>query len=153
MKAIVVAVGFILICLGGCRPTSAEPTLSELKSKAVSALKRGEIDTAITLFLEVTTRDPDDFVSLTGLAGVYSDHKKDFGRAVSLFERAIKINPQYDMAHLGLATTFVAMGNNAAAIRQFKRTAEVTTKPMLKNACRQYIQILEEKRGTPEKKQ
>ncbi len=71
--------------------------LSESFRKGVEILKEGRTDEAQIIFSALTILKPDGFGAYFNLGVVYAK-KRDFDRAISMFERAIRINPEHTIA-------------------------------------------------------
>lgn len=71
--------------------------LSESFRKGVDILKEGRTDEAQIIFSALTILKPDGFGAFFNLGVVYAK-KRDYDRAISMFERAIRINPAHTIA-------------------------------------------------------
>ncbi|HNX60162.1 MAG TPA: tetratricopeptide repeat protein, partial [Spirochaetota bacterium] len=71
--------------------------LSESFRKGVDILKEGRTDEAQIIFSALTILKPDGFGAFFNLGVVYAK-KRDYDRAISMFERAIRINPAHAIA-------------------------------------------------------
>jgi tetratricopeptide (TPR) repeat protein len=57
--------------------------------------------------------------------GNYRLEDGQYDRAIEEFSRALEKNPEHPGAHLGLAVTFMQMGDNEKSLEEFNRTIEL----------------------------
>ncbi|HEY1405062.1 MAG TPA: tetratricopeptide repeat protein [Spirochaetota bacterium] len=77
--------------------SSRSDELSESFRAGVDFLKEGRTAEAETIFSALTILKPDGFGAYFNLGVVYAK-KRDFDRAITMFERAIRINPNHEIA-------------------------------------------------------
>jgi tetratricopeptide (TPR) repeat protein len=85
--------------------------------------QRGRLDEAIEQFSRSVALKP-QADNLTNLGNAYGS-KGDFARAADAFERAIKVQPDYPMAHFNLAMLRYKQGDLEAARQHFESAARL----------------------------
>jgi tetratricopeptide (TPR) repeat protein len=117
----------------GSRASAGSPPLSAVGSgrssvpttvqAANQAISRGEFERAERIYEGILATDPNDSQTLTGLGDVLRLRTDPWG-AIEAYERAIKINPSYLPAQLGLADTQWSQGDQAGAGRSYRRIVD-----------------------------
>jgi len=85
----------------------------------MDAVRKGDFDRAERIYQAILTSHPGDSQALAGLGDVLR-MRHDLGGAIDAYTRAIKSNPSYVPAVVGLADTQWAQGNHADAARTYK---------------------------------
>ncbi len=107
-------------------PPAAEPARSSVPSTmqaAAQAINRGDFERAERIYQGILATTPNDSQALTGLGDVLRLRTDPWG-AIDAYERAIKINPSYFPAQLGLADTQWSRGDQAGAARSYRRIVD-----------------------------
>ncbi len=99
------------------------PGLPTTAQAAAQAINRGEFERAERIYQGILATDPNDSQALTGLGDVLRLRTDPWG-AIDAYQRAIKINPSYLPAQLGLADTQWSRGDQAGAARTYKHIVD-----------------------------
>lgn len=83
-------------------------------------VRQKHLDEAATWFRKTLDRDPTNYAAWTSLGGLAAEH--DPQEAISLFRKAIEIEPTYESAHLNLATALAKTNRPREAVDE-ARTA------------------------------
>lgn len=101
-------------------------TADEIFKEGIELRNRGELNEAIERFhsvLELFPRQPQRAGIYAVLAGVYHD-KGDHDNAKKYFTFSLEINPNYELASLGLYVSLVKLGEDENAILEMQRFLE-----------------------------
>ena len=80
----------------------------------------GESDMAELVYDTIIEKYPHYIPALSNLASLYME-KEDYKKAIGLFKRMIKINPDYYRAYLGLGICFDKLNKLTTAVRFYKK--------------------------------
>jgi tetratricopeptide (TPR) repeat protein len=116
-----------------------EATVYEKRAKAYAA--KGEHEQAIKDFYEVLDRDQESAQAWTGL-GISSTQTKEFAVALSAFQKALRLNPNYTEAYYWRAEMFKAQGEKDNASADFKKYLENGNDAMLKESAQAALKEL-----------
>lgn len=104
---------------GGDPARTTPASGSDPLQAAMDAVRKGDFDRAERIYQAILTSHPGDSQALAGLGDVLR-MRHDLGGAIDAYTRAIKSNPSYVPAVVGLADTQWAQGNHADAARTYK---------------------------------
>lgn len=94
------------------------------------AAGNGELPQAVTFFKQALAADPNNVLAAFDLGGAYED-LGDKDNAIALYEKTVKLRPDFSEAHNQLATLYLLHRNdNDRAIAHF-RTALLMPKPLV----------------------
>jgi tetratricopeptide (TPR) repeat protein len=113
---VITAALFLWLALQGVSPEGAQHMQA-----GVDAHKQGRFDVAIQEFQEATKSDPNLVEAFLDLGEVYLETRQ-YPAAVVALKRALKLNPEFDAAHLQLGYALLAEGYAEEAIPHFERT-------------------------------
>ncbi|MCX5706052.1 MAG: hypothetical protein NTZ92_08370 [Candidatus Omnitrophica bacterium] len=99
---------------------------------------------SIIFYEQALNENPNNHVALTALGSLYANVRGDFDKSIKLFEKAIKINDQYDLAHLGLGMDYASLGMIEEARLEFQTAMSVTKRKYVMDAARQALIGLEQ---------
>jgi tetratricopeptide (TPR) repeat protein len=117
-----------------------EATVYQKRAKAYAA--EGKHQEAINDFHQVLDRDQNSAEAWTGL-GISSTETKDYSVAEAAFRKALQLDPNYAEAYYWRARMSQAQGEKENAIADFKRFAEKSSDPKLKEAAQLALKELE----------
>jgi len=81
------------------------------RGNLANALKaQGKIEEALHEYERVLQANPKDAVVLYNLANLYRDHKKDLITAITLYEKAVDVQPRFYQAYLNLGLLYGRLG-------------------------------------------
>jgi predicted Zn finger-like uncharacterized protein len=104
---------------------------------------KGRHDKAMDLYGQAAEMEPDRAEPIAGKALVFFE-REQFVQAEAAFRQALKLNPRYGVAIMGLAETYRAQDKAEPAIQQFEKYLEVLPNGpdanVAKNALRQLKQ-------------
>jgi len=86
----------------------------------------GEADMAELVYDTIIEKNPCYIPALSNLASLYME-KEEYKKAISLFKRMLKINPDYYRAYLGLGICFDKLNKLTTAVRFYKKY--ISSKP------------------------
>ncbi len=92
--------------------------------RAQSAIDAKKYDDAVNLFLQVVTKDPQDFQAWTELGTVYLMQKKN-PEAENAYQKAIEIRPEFALANLNLGRVRVSDKKYEDAIGPLTKVTEL----------------------------
>ena len=87
---------------------------------ANQAIGRGEFERAERIYQGILATEPNDSQALTGLGDVLRLRTDPWG-AIEAYQHAIRVNPSYLPAQLGLADTQWSQGDQSGAARSYRR--------------------------------
>jgi tetratricopeptide (TPR) repeat protein len=90
---------------------------------AISDIKKGKYDNAISSLRSVVNDDPKDFYAWTQIGNAYF-LKKDFKNAEDAYSHAIAIRPAYVLASVNLGKLYLSQNENDKAIEILTKTVE-----------------------------
>ncbi len=91
---------------------------------AAQAERRGDLVRAERIYQGILATDPNESQALAGLGNVLRLRGDDPWGAIDAYQHAIRINPSYLPAQLGLADTQWARGDHAGAAQSYKRIVD-----------------------------
>ena len=94
---------------------------------------------SLIFYDEVLRQDPDNYVALTALGDLYANYRADIHKSIKFYERAIKINDKYDLAHLGLAIDYTSLKMYDEAKVEFQKALMVSKRAYVQEAARQAL--------------
>ena len=109
----------------GLAADRSQPNLHTVHGVALMQL--GRTDEAQKVFLEVHQLLPNDELVLHYL-GVIALQRREFEKAVSYFQKALKILPSYADAHNNLAAAYVEMGRLNDALPHLEQTTRLNAR-------------------------
>ena len=92
--------------------------------KAMAARREKHFDLAISLFLAIIEKDPNDFVSLTELGTLYFQSGKH-AEAESTYAKALKLKPDFMVALVNLGKLYLTLKQPEKAIPVFLTAARL----------------------------
>jgi tetratricopeptide (TPR) repeat protein len=101
----------------GEAPRSSGPSTIQAANQAVS---RGEFERAERIYQGILATEPNDSQALTGLGDVLRLRTDPWG-AIEAYQHAIRVNPSYLPAQLGLADTQWSQGDQSGAAKSYRR--------------------------------
>jgi tetratricopeptide (TPR) repeat protein len=111
-------------------------------------LIRHELDAAINAYQEFLNKEPSDSdlvpLAYSGMGSCY-EIKKDFNKAIELFENALKssIGSSFEAMNYGsIARVYEAMNNPVKAVEFYQKALGKTTEPLMKLYLKRRISIL-----------
>lgn len=107
----------------GIAPPASEPVHPSGPSTvqaANQAIGRGEFERAERIYQGILATEPNDSQALTGLGDVLRLRTDPWG-AIEAYQHAIRVNPSYLPAQLGLADTQWSQGDQSGAARSYRR--------------------------------
>ncbi len=91
---------------------------------AVQTFQRNQIwKESITVWIDVVSKNPEYAYGFFGL-GNSQHERKDYGRAIECFNRAIFLEPKFTKAYYNRGVSFYAAGNFQAASKDFLKTLQ-----------------------------
>ena len=102
---------------------------------------------SIIFYENALKKNPNDYVALTALGNLYANARGEIEKSMNLFEEAIKINDQYDLAHLGLGMDYASLGMLEEARFELHKAIRVSKRKYIQDAARQVLLSLEEEGG------
>lgn len=121
-------------------------TIQEMFKEGIGLRNNGQFDKAIAQFLfiiEEYPRDPKIAGVYSTLAGIYSD-LGDHARARVYFTKASELNPQSELASLGLYVSLVELGRDEDAIMELKRYLKDNSANLYRTTLLELIEGLEQ---------
>ena len=97
---------------------------------------------AIIFYEQVLKEDPNNYVALTALGDLYANVRADIHKSIGFYERAIKANDKYDLAHLGLGFDYVTLRMYDDARREFQKAMVISKRSYVREAARQALMSL-----------
>jgi tetratricopeptide (TPR) repeat protein len=107
----------------GIAPPAGEPVHPSGPSTvqaANQAIGRGEFERAERIYQGILATEPNDSQALTGLGDVLRLRTDPWG-AIEAYQHAMRVNPSYLPAQLGLADTQWSQGDQSGAARSYRR--------------------------------
>jgi tetratricopeptide (TPR) repeat protein len=101
-------------------------------------------ENSILFYEQALKENPNNYVALTALAGLYANVRADISKSIKLYEKAIEINDRYDLAHLGLGMDYATLGMNNEARQEFEKTIMLSKRKYVQQAARDAISMLGE---------
>lgn len=103
---------------------------AKLYEQGFRAAGNGELPQAVTFFKQALAADPNNVLAAFDLGGSYGE-LGDKDNAIALYEKTVKLRPDFSEAHNQLATLYLLHRNdNDRAITHF-RSALITPKPLV----------------------
>jgi len=90
---------------------------------ASQAISRGEFERAERIYQGILATEPNDSQALTALGDVLRLRTDPWG-AIEAYQHAMRINPSYLPAQLGLADTQWSQGDQSGAARSYRRIVD-----------------------------
>jgi len=107
------------------RLLGVKPDDSELqKMFAHASLQNNRMDEAIVQFERVLKQHPDDTEALSNLAVAYAQKGAMDDRAVSLFRRALELNPNNDLVWMMMGRVALSRRDEEEAVQCYQRAAQ-----------------------------
>ncbi len=101
------------------RAVAQSPPEAELRfSTGVMHLREGRVDLALEEFKRATKADPKNPYFQKGLGQAYAA-KRDWGRAIAAFRKALELNPYYVDVKNDLGYALIMSGDRAAGKQEF----------------------------------
>jgi len=94
---------------------------------------------SLIFYEEVLKQDPDNYVALTALGDLYANYRMDIHKSIKFYERAIKINDKYDLAHLGLAIDYAGLKMYDEARKEFQKVLMVSSRTYVQETAREAL--------------
>ena len=101
--------------------------VDEIFNSATQNHKKNDFKNAAHLYNQVLIKDPNHFGSIFHLGSIYL-LKKILIKAKQLFEKAVKIQPDYAEAHHNLGQSYKELGDVDKAIKCFQRAIKIQPK-------------------------
>jgi tetratricopeptide (TPR) repeat protein len=92
---------------------------NQLLRAAAQCIERRELATAAEIVRKVLAGDPNSFRAYN-LLGIYQTQTGQYEEARRSFEKAIELDPKYAPAHVNMGKVQVALGLDAAALKEFQ---------------------------------
>jgi Tfp pilus assembly protein PilF len=110
----------LVVCFGLDGPILAQsPPEAELRfSTGVMHLREGRVDLALEEFKRAVEADAKNPYFQKGLGQAYAA-KRDWGRAIAAFRKALELNPDYADAKNDLGYALIMSGNRTAGKQEF----------------------------------
>lgn len=106
-----------------------EPDHSDALNKAGVAYARlEEMEGAEICFVRAVLSDPHNAAALSNLGNIYLD-RGDNRRAIALYEKALKYEPDYHVAHNNLAAAYKRLGKIGKQVEHFKKSQKLRMRP------------------------
>jgi tetratricopeptide (TPR) repeat protein len=99
---------------------------------------------SITFYEQALKEKPIDYVALTALGSLYANVRGDYDKSIEFFEKAIEINDQYDLAHLGLGMDYASLGMIEEARLEFQAAMTVTKRQYVMDAAHEALISLQQ---------
>ena len=94
-------------------------------NKGLIAYKRGQLSVAKECYIKALRYNQELAQAYNNLGVIYLHHEKAYGTAHDNFQRALKVNPDYNEARYNLALTFVRMGKKDLARKEYQTVLAV----------------------------
>ena len=114
------------------------PLLYSRLAQVLTVLKRPR--EAAVYYARLLELNPGDIVALNEL-GIICQERKEYRRAVDLFQQAMAADPAYPLAPYNLALTYLRMGDRQSAMRAFRSIENRF--PAYQDRVRPFIQQLQ----------
>jgi len=99
---------------------------------------------SIIFYEQALEENPNNHVALTALGSLYANVRGDYDKSIKLFEKAIQINDQYDLAHLGLGMDYASLGMIEEARLEFETAMAVSKRQYVMDAAREALISLQQ---------
>lgn len=99
------------------------PEAEKAFDKAMASVRENKNESAIILFKEMVTKDPNDFLAWTMLGTIYLAEKK-YSEAGPSFAKALELKPDFALALINLGKTELAQNNFDKAIEILSRAVQ-----------------------------
>ena len=131
---------FIVLCVVAMFSTAA------FAQKKFSGKGFGNMsgEDSITFYEQALDENPNNHVALTALGSLYANVRGDYDKSIKFFEKAIQINDQYDLAHLGLGMDYAALGMTEEARFEFETAMTVSKRQYVMDAAREALISLQQ---------
>ncbi|OGF65147.1 MAG: hypothetical protein A2Y62_18295 [Candidatus Fischerbacteria bacterium RBG_13_37_8] len=116
-------------------------SLKERFSKALRYTAEGKFEEALDEYEYIMKFDSSNPVVLNNVAFVYYD-LNDMAKAVAYNKRCLKINPDFENAHYGLALAYEKTGDYKDAITEWEAYLALSPKGMWAAKAQQHLQAL-----------
>lgn len=103
---------------------SGSASMDLLMNRALAAIEEDDFDTAL-VFLDDLVRLAPDFAEAWNQRATVHFLKRDYGRSVADIERVLMLEPRHFGALSGLGIIFDRLGNEAGALKAFRRVLEL----------------------------
>ncbi len=90
----------------------------------MNLIRANNIGEAEARFLDISKKDPNDYVVLTMLGTLNLENKK-YDAASTIFSRALTIRPDFTLARVNLGKTYMFKKNYEKAIDELTRAVEI----------------------------
>ena len=104
---------------------------AEFYNAGNKSLKSGDFQGALTNYDEALKTSQDYRIFYQ--RGITLKKMRKYDDAIGSFQKAVEVNPQFDIAFNGLGSTYFITGDYQAAVDAFKKFAELTKKDHLKD--------------------
>lgn len=104
------------------------PEQQEIYEEGQVHFEQGRLDAAARCFWEIVKDNPDRFADVHNKLGIIYHRKELPEKAMSYFEKALKINPAYTEAALNLSIAYNELGRYEEAHRIFHKAVKTVCK-------------------------
>jgi len=86
--------------------------------------------------------DPNNYVTLTALGDLYASVRADIHKSIKYYEKAIQINDQYDLAHLGLGLDYASLKMYDEARKELQKALMLSKRTYVQEMAQQLLTTL-----------
>ncbi len=145
MFKIALSVLLILTTISFAQDGAMDKEAAKLYNQGNKQKKSGDYDGALASYTEALNKSK-DYRIYYQLSSVYKK-KRDFAKSEEMLNKALELNPKFNIAHNALGTTYYSWGKYEKAIESFKKYAENATKKKDKKRAKKYIGLAYTKLG------
>lgn len=125
---------------------SGSASMDLLMNRALAAIEEDDYDTAL-VFLNDLVRLAPNFAEAWNQRATVHFLRRDYGRSVADIERVLSLEPRHFGALSGLGIIMDRLGNEAAALKAFRRVLEIN--PQMPGAREGVKRLVPEVEGRP----
>ncbi len=107
-------------------------TINTYHQKAVALLRKGKLDKAEKLYIELLIEEP-SFISAYNNLGIISRMRGNLEKAIEYYRKTIKLNPKYFQGYSNLANVFKMQGKFKEAEKYYREALKI--EPRFADAC------------------
>jgi len=137
--------GWVLVWVSAS-PAWAEVDIDAAKAEFQTGIRHfnaGELDAALEAFKKSAEHNPRSAETFNNIAAVY-DELGMLSQAEEYFQKAQRLNPDYELAHYNLARLYLTL-----ARQEYEQVLRLTTNPDRGAEARQYMKMIDEVLGQP----
>jgi len=127
-------------------PVRAEVDVDAAKAEFQTGIRHfnaGELDAALEAFKKSAEHNPRSAETFNNIAAVY-DELGMLSQAEEYFQKAQRLNPDYELAHYNLARLYLTL-----ARQEYEQVLRLTTNPERGQEAREYMKMIDDVLGAP----